>query len=126
MKISQIDHFVLVTDDLEACIHFYKEILGLEHRLDHGQHTFHFGNQKINIHTRIGEFQPAAMHAGYGSQDFCLIVQDDIYDVKKEIEEKNWPLIEGVVTRYGARGQMKSIYMYDPDGNLVELAQYAE
>ncbi len=124
MKIRNLDHIVLTTSDLEACIHFYSDILGMQHRVDHGQHALFFGNQKINIHTYAGEFQPAAGNIAVGSQDFCLIVEDNIDAVKEEILMKGWTVIEGVVERFGALGVMKSIYMYDPDGNLVELAQY--
>lgn len=124
MKIRNLDHMVLTTADLDACIHFYADILGMQHRIDHGQHAFFYGMHKINIHTYAGEFQPAAKNIAVGSQDFCLIVEEDIYAVKAEVEAKGWEIIEGVVERFGALGAMKSIYMYDPDGNLVELAQY--
>nr|WP_294892425.1 hypothetical protein [uncultured Gilliamella sp.] len=60
----------------------------------------------------------------YGSQDFCLIVEDDIEIVKKEFEKKGYPLVEGIVERHGAKGNIKSLYLRDPDGNLVELANY--
>ena len=73
---------------------------------------------------RPGEFQPAAQNPSSGTQDFCLIVEEDIRTVRDEVIAKGWPLLTDVVDRVGARGKMKSIYMYDPDGNLVELAQY--
>lgn len=125
MTIKNLDHLVLTTADLEACVHFYRDILGMRYEVTaHGQHALFFGEQKINLHTRPGEFQPAARHPVTGSQDFCLIVEEDIAGVKREIEEKGWPILEGVVSRIGAKGDMQSIYMYDPDGNLVELAEY--
>ena len=60
----------------------------------------------------------------YGSQDFCLIVEDDIEIVKKEFEKKGYPLVEGIVERHGAKGNIKSLYLRDLVGNLVELANY--
>ena len=89
-----------------------------------GRHAFVFGNQKINIHAQKGEFQPAVFPPEYGSQDFCLIVEDDIEIVKKEFEKKGYPLVEGIFERHGAKGNIKSLYLRDPDGNLVELANY--
>ena len=125
MTIKTLDHLVLTTGNLKECIHFYQDILGMRHEVSSsGQHAFYFGSQKLNIHTRPGEFQPAAQKPSPGTQDFCLIVADDIRTVRDEVIAKGWHLLEDVVDRSGARGKMKSIYMYHPDGNLVELAQY--
>jgi len=125
MTIKTLDHLVLTTSNLKECIRFYQDILGMHHQLsESGQHSFYFGVQKLNIHIRPGEFQPAAQNPSSGTQDFCLIVEEDIRTVRDEVIAKGWPLLTDVVDRVGARGKMKSIYMYDPDGNLVELAQY--
>ena len=126
MKIKNIDHFVITSHDLTKSIAFYQDILGLKHVERNGRHAFVFGNQKINIHAKKGEFQPAALHPEYGSQDFCLIVEDDIESVKKEIIKKSYPIVEGIVDRHGAKGNIKSLYLRDPDGNLVELANYCD
>lgn len=122
--IKSIDHMVITTADLDACLHFYEGLLGMEHKVEGGQHALHFGNQKINLHTRPHEFHPSATNVTHGSQDFCLIAEGDIHAIKKELIEAGIEIIEGVVERYGARGRMDSIYMYDPDGNLVEIAVY--
>lgn len=124
--INSIDHMVITTADLEACLHFYVDILGMEHRIANGQHALHFGNQKINLHTRLHEFQPSAKNVQFGSQDFCLITAQNIHDVKTALVSSGVEVIEGVVEREGARGLMDSIYMYDPDGNLVEIAAYRD
>ena len=124
MKIKNIDHFVITSQDLSKSIVFYQDILGLKHVERDGRHAFVFGNQKINIHAKKGEFQPAVFPPEYGSQDFCLIVEDDIEIVKKEFEKKGYPLVEGIFERHGAKGNIKSLYLRDPDGNLVELANY--
>ena len=122
--IKSIDHFVITTGDLDACLHFYSDILGMEHRLTGGQHALHFGNQKINLHARPHEFEPSATNAVGGSQDFCLISDGDIYEIKEELEKSGIEIVEGVVERNGAMGPMDSIYMFDPVGNLVEIAVY--
>lgn len=127
MKIQNIDHFVITTGNLEKCLDFYVGVLGMEHVVEtseNDQHSLHFGTQKINIHTYVGEFQPAAKHAEIGCADFCLITEDDIHQVKSEIEDRGIKIIEGVIRTAGARGEMESIYMFDPDGNLVEVAAY--
>ena len=124
--IRSIDHMVITTSDLDACLHFYADLLGMEHKVEGGQHALHFGCQKINLHTRPHEFHPSATNVTHGSQDFCLIADGDIHAIKKELAEAGIEIIEGVVERYGARGLMDSIYMYDPDGNLVEIAVYRQ
>lgn len=123
--IKSIDHIVLTTGKLEECLDFYENILGMEHRVnENGQHALHFGNQKINLHTRPHEFSPSAKNPQYGSQDFCLISEGDINEIKAYLEESGITIIEGPVAREGAMGLMDSVYMYDPDGNLVEIAVY--
>ena len=124
MKILSFDHIVITTQNLEDCLHFYVDILGMKHDVILGQHALLFGNQKINIHTYPGEFQPAAKQLTYGSQDLCFVSEGNPEDIKKELIENGFEIVEGVVDRIGARGEMKSVYTYDPDGNLVEIAVY--
>lgn len=119
-----LDHIVLTTADLDKCLMFYCGALGMEHRLSNGQHALHFGSQKINLHTRPHEFSPSATNVEYGGQDFCLITEGDIHEIKEKLENSGIEIVEGVVSREGACGPMDSIYMYDPDGNLVEIAVY--
>lgn len=126
MNIKNIDHFVITTFDLQACLDFYVGLLGMEHHENNGHHNLHFPNGKISIHTRKGEFQPAAKDPTSGSQDFCLIVDSDLKDVKSELEAKHANIISDIVERHGAHGAMQSLYLRDPDGNLVELSSYKD
>ena len=124
MQLQRFDHLVLTTQNLDACLHFYVEILGMRHLESNGRHALYFGQQKINIHTRKGEFQPAAAVPTYGSLDLCLITDTELTQVKDELVQKGWPILEGIVERSGALGKMDSLYLRDPDGNLIELAHY--
>ena len=126
MKIRNIDHFVITTADLQACLDFYVGLLGMEHRESNGHHNLYFPGGKVSIHTKKGEFQPAAMNPTYGSLDFCLIVDGDLKKVKAELEAKHAPIISDIVERHGAHGAMQSLYLIDTDGNLVELSSYKE
>lgn len=126
MKIKNIDHLVITTSDLKKCLDFYVGLLGMEHRDSNGHHNLYFTNGKISIHTMKGEFQPAARNPAYGSQDFCLITCGDLKEVKAELEAKHAPIISGIVERHGAYGAMQSLYLRDPDGNLVELSSYMQ
>ena len=124
MRIKNIDHFVVTTQNLQACLDFYVGALGMEHRDSNNHHNLYFLGGKISIHTKKGEFQPAALNPTYGSQDFCLIVEDDLETVKKELEAKGIHPLLDIVERHGAHGAMRSLYVRDPDGNLVELSSY--
>ena len=125
MKIERFDHLVITTADLAACVDFYTRVLGMEHRENGGRHALFFGSQKINIHAGKAQFLPAAKNPEFGSADFCLIVDGPVETVKAEIEAQNWPVELGPVLRTGACGPIRSVYVRDPDGNLVELAEYA-
>lgn len=125
MKIRNIDHFVLTVRDIEATLHFYVDLLGMEHVVNNEHHALTFGRQKINLHTTKGEFQPAATCPEYGSQDFCLVIEGPIDAAVREIVQKGGTVLPpGIVVRHGAVGRMSSIYLRDPDGNLVELSSY--
>lgn len=124
MKIKNIDHLVITTQNLKACLHFYVDVLGMECDRRNNRYAVRFGSQKFNIHTKKAEFLPAAEHPTYGSLDLCLVVDEDMESVVNEIRKKKYPIEEGPVIRHGALGEMKSIYLRDPDGNLVELCSY--
>lgn len=124
MKLAALDHLVLTTQNLANCLHFYVDLLGMEHNSTHGRHALFFGSQKINIHTCKGEFQPAAAFPTSGSLDFCLIAKGNIKEIHDELLAKKAPLITDIVPRTGACGPMDSLYLRDPDGNLVEIAVY--
>ena len=119
-----IDHFVITTSDLKACLDFYVGLLGMEHRETDGHHNLYFAGGKISIHTRAGEFQRAAAHPTGGAQDFCLVAEGELHDIKRELEARRATLISDIVERHGAHGAMHSLYLRDPDGNLVELCSY--
>ena len=126
MKLLHFDHIVLTTSHFPECLHFYKDILDMEVREENGRYSLHFGSCKINIHKRPGEFQPAAAYPLSGSIDHCLITDTPMEQVLSELQSKEAPLITGIVDRHGARGPMKSIYLRDPDGNLIEIARYVK
>ncbi len=124
MKIDHLDHLVITTADLEKCLHFYVDILGMELDDRNNRYAVKFGNQKFNIHRKKAEFLPAARNVTYGSQDICLIAEGDINDIKAEIEAKGYPIELGIVQRTGACGPIDSIYLRDADENLVEISVY--
>ncbi|MBQ9259183.1 MAG: VOC family protein [Neisseriaceae bacterium] len=124
MKPLRIDHWVLICQNLDKTLDFYCNILGLRHECKNGHHSVHLGEQKINIHTQQGEFTPFAKNPQIGCEDFCLIADGNIHDIKNELKNKGITLETDIVERNGALGKIDSIYLRDPDGNLVEIAVY--
>ena len=126
--IDHIDHIVLTTRDLKGCIRFYSEVLGMkleefrtptEKRL-----ALKFGSQKINLHEWGKEFEPRAHVAAPGTLDLCFIASVPLEEVAKKLKAENVPILEGPVKKTGAMGPMQSIYVRDPDLNLVEISVY--
>ncbi len=126
--IDRIDHIVLTTRDTPACIRFYTEVLGMKlvrFRTPDGERlSFNFAAQKINLHEWGREFEPRAHVAVPGALDLCFIAAVTLPEVMKKFKEANIPIIEGPVARTGAKGAMRSVYVRDPDLNLVEVSVY--
>ncbi|WP_419763520.1 MAG: VOC family protein [Arcobacter sp.] len=125
IKINHLDHLVLTVKDINKTVEFYTQILGMEKEIFKGSRiALKYGNQKINLHELGNEFEPKAFNVKDGSADLCFIVDTKIEEVKEFLESKNVEIIEGIVPRTGAMGNIKSIYIRDPDMNLVELSNY--
>ena len=126
MQIESIDHIVLPTQDLEKCLHFYRDLLNMTVTNANGRYALTFVQQKINIHQKKAEFLPTAKTPTYGSLDLCFITEQPIESILDEIQDASIPTETDppIVDRIGAKGPMRSVYVRDPDGNLVEIAQY--
>ncbi|UTW65452.1 VOC family protein [bacterium SCSIO 12643] len=125
MRINSIDHIVLTVHDVNKTCQFYTQVLGMkEITFGEGRKALLFGSQKINLHQKGNELEPKAMHPICGSSDLCLISTNPIEEIKKELDRKQIPTIGGILNRTGAAGPIKSIYIRDPDGNLIEISNY--
>ena len=126
--IDHLDHLVLTTSREAACIDFYTRVLGMQLETFVGgtppveRRAFKFGNQKINLHIQGSEFEPKAHLPVPGSLDLCFIVGIPLDHVIERLRAANWPIVEGPVMRTGATGKIRSVYLRDPDFNLIELS----
>ncbi|MEO0856348.1 MAG: VOC family protein [Bacteroidota bacterium] len=121
--IDSFDHLVLTVRDLDATIAFYTEVLGMEVvTFGEGRKALHFGSQKINLHLAGHEFEPKAAAPSPGSADLCFLTSVPVETVAERLARLSIAVIEGPVHRTGATGPIRSVYVRDPDGNLVEIA----
>ncbi len=126
MRIDRIDHVVLTVASIEATCAFYRDVLGMEVvTFAGGRRALSFGAQKINLHEVGREFEPKAARPTAGSGDFCLIADTPLEQVIAELQARGIAIEEGPVSRTGATGPIRSVYIRDPDDNLVEIANYA-
>lgn len=125
MQIKAIDHFVLTVASIDATCTFYSEVLGMQVlEFAGGRKALSFGTQKINLHQRGKEFEPKAQAPTAGSADFCLITDVPLENVVTHLKALNIEIEEGIVDRTGATGPIRSVYIRDPDMNLVEISNY--
>jgi catechol 2,3-dioxygenase-like lactoylglutathione lyase family enzyme len=123
--IESIDHLVLTVADIERTCRFYSEVLGMQTvSFGEGRKALLFGRQKINLHQAGQELEPKAALPTPGSADLCFVSQMPLADVIKHLQSCKAAVIEGPVERTGATGPIESVYLRDPDGNLVEIANY--
>lgn len=123
MRIIRLDHLVLTVTSIAVSVAFY-ERLGFEHVTFNGRHALRFGSSKINLHLAGHSLQPTAAHPTPGSGDLCLIVEADAAAVQADLQRAGVRIEEGPVERSGALGAMTSVYVRDPDGNLLEFSTY--
>lgn len=122
--IARLDHLVLTTADEDACVAFYVDLLGM--RLEcfgDGRKALRFGMQKINIHVKGREFEPKAHLPVPGALDLCFLADRPLEEVTAHLNASGVAIIEGPVQRTGATGPIRSIYLRDPDLNLIEISQ---
>jgi catechol 2,3-dioxygenase-like lactoylglutathione lyase family enzyme len=124
--IDHLDHLVLTTCDEAACVRFYVDVLGMRlETFGEGRKAFRFGSQKINLHVKGREFEPKAHTPVPGALDLCFIASVPLDTVIARLGALGVPIIEGPVMRTGASSRIRSIYLRDPDLNLIEVSEPA-
>ncbi|HUD33764.1 MAG TPA: VOC family protein [Variovorax sp.] len=122
--IDHLDHLVLTTTDEAACVRFYVDGLGMTlERFGDGRKAFRFGQQKINLHVKGREFEPKAHLPVPGALDLCFIADVPLDEVMARLAARGLAVIEGPVMRTGAVSKIRSVYLRDPDLNLIEISE---
>jgi catechol 2,3-dioxygenase-like lactoylglutathione lyase family enzyme len=123
LRAYMLDHLVLTVRDIDATCRFYESVLGMERReFGEGRVALHFGRQKLNLHAADRPVDPNVRHATPGTADLCFLTATPIEDVIAHLHALGIAIVEGPVTRTGACGAIRSVYVYDPDENLIEIA----
>ena len=123
MRLDQIDHLVLTVRNISDTVAFYTRVLGMEEvTFGEARKALAFGTQKINLHEAGREFEPKALHPKPGSADLCFLTTEPLTRVVQHLKNCGVDILEGPIERTGAQGPIESIYIRDPDGNLLEIA----
>ncbi|WP_299613612.1 VOC family protein [uncultured Tateyamaria sp.] len=125
-----LDHLVITAADMDATITFYTQVLGMTHRTlevpgERARHALFFGDHKINLHQLGAEFEPKARKADAGTADLCFLTQDPLDAWQAHFAATGTEIELGPVPRTGAQWTMQSLYIRDPDGNLIEVGARA-
>ena len=127
MRIASLDHLVLTVANPERTVAFYTRVLGMECRtFGAGRLALHFGEQKINLHQAGVVVDKNVRHAALGSADLCFLTEASMDEILSHLAECGVAVIQGPVRRTGAQGAIDSVYVYDPDENLLEIARRLE
>ncbi len=126
-KVDFLDHIVLTVADVGVTANFYERVLGMtaeSFRPADGtiRTALKFGGQKINLHQSGQEFEPKAARPTKGSADLCLLSPDPLAAWQAHLAAEGIEITEGPIRRTGATGPILSIYLRDPDGNLIEVS----
>lgn len=127
MKIDRLDHLVLTVKNIAATCDFYSRALGMEAvTFGNNRKALAFGCQKINLHEAGNEVDPKARRPTPGSADLCFITREPVARIIEHFSRLGIEIIEGPVKRTGALGPIESVYLRDPDGNLIEISNYPD
>ncbi|MFC5181444.1 VOC family protein [Actinomadura harenae] len=125
MRIERLDHLVLTVADIDVTVDFYTRVLGMEAvTFGAGRKALTFGHSRINLHRAGHEFEPKALRPTPGSADLCLITEESLEQVVADFAAHGIEIEEGPVERTGATGPIRSVYVRDPDRNLIEVSVY--
>lgn len=123
MDLDAIDHVVLTVRDIPASVAFYTRVLGMREVIfGDDRRALAFGRCKLNLHQAGREFEPKAAHPTSGAADLCLLARTSIADISRQLAAQGVAIEAGPVERTGAQGPLLSVYVRDPDGNLIELS----
>jgi catechol 2,3-dioxygenase-like lactoylglutathione lyase family enzyme len=127
ITLDHLDHLVLTVADLDRTIAFYRDVLGMRvETFGTGRTALVFGQQKINLHLAGNEFEPKALRPTPGSADLCFIAATPLEAVIAHLDASGVAIAEGPVQRTGATGPILSVYVRDPDENLIEISNPVE
>ena len=125
-RLERLDHLVLTVRDIARSLEFYERVLGMRREsFGEGRVALHFGRQKINLHPHPTPIDLVADAPLPGSADLCFIAVTPIDEVAAHLRACGVEIIAGPVERTGAEGPIESVYCRDPDGNLIEVSNYA-
>lgn len=123
--LERIDHLVLTVADIPRTVDFYQRVLGMRHEVfGEGRSALAFGQQKLNLHQAGREFEPKAAHPLPGAIDLCLVTLWPLDRLLAHLAAEGVAVEEGPVRRTGALGPIESVYVRDPDDNLIEIGRY--
>ena len=123
--VDRIDHLVLTVADIDQTIDFYVRVLGMQPvTFGASRRALRFGGHKLNLHQAGRELEPKSRRPTPGSADVCLVTTTPLARVVAHLRACQVPVEEGPVARTGATGPITSVYVRDPDGNLIEVSTY--
>ena len=123
-KINRLDHLVLTVKNIDRTVVFYEKLGMTKEIFKETRVALKFANQKINLHKLGSEYEPKAFNVKEGSADLCFIVDENLNNILEYLKSVHIEIEEGIVERTGAIGKIISIYLRDPDNNLIELSNY--
>lgn len=125
INVDSVDHLVLTVADVDRAVEFYEHILGMESITVQGERrAVRFGRQSIKLHQASELVEPTATHPVPGSANLCFVTSQPLSAVQEHLRSNDVRIEEGPVVRTGTSGPITSLYLRDPDGNLIEIARY--
>ena len=120
--LERLDHLVLTVGSIDAAVDFYTEVLGMDLVMLEGRKNLTFGVQTVKLHQRGHELSPHAAHATPGSADLCFVTPVPLEEVIEYLAALKIHVELGPVERTSGVGKLRSVYIRDPDRNLIKIS----
>jgi catechol 2,3-dioxygenase-like lactoylglutathione lyase family enzyme len=120
---DHIDHVVMTVENVDQTCAWYLRVLGVRSAaFGEGRKALLLHKQKINLQQKGAELEPHARAPTSGALDVCLISSTPLAQVLEHFKAQRVPVEKGPIKRNGATGLLTSVYVRDPDGNLLEIS----
>lgn len=124
MNIREIDHITLTVSDIAKSERFYHEVFDMPILEDAPLAGVRAGKQRIYFVEKEQQPPFAPANPSIGSIAFSIVAKNPMDEIINHLKSYFIDIVDEPQVREGTHGKVKSLLIKDPDGNIIEIANY--